>query len=168
MSGDHYIQQYTADQIPFYVHMRTGITSWTLPPHASPDAVKYITHLTEQGVPYYEDVENGTTSWTLPLEKLSTAARRNSIAIKKMDRRETDAFMAEEEKSRTTQMKTSGGILHSSKGGISSIKEEDEESTSDKSGSIQGIVSRAPFSGPIQGGSESENNTGSSCSLYDD
>jgi hypothetical protein len=169
-SSNHFIQQYTSDQIPFYVNMRTGATSWTLPPHAGPDAVKYITHLTDQGVPYYEDVQNGSTSWTLPLEKLSTAARRNSMAIKKMDRRETDAFMAEEEKShRSSQKQTSGTATatatatspsSSTSLHIASITEEDEDdNVSDTSGSVHETVSRAPFSMP-QGGSESESNTG--------
>ena len=180
MSSNHYIQQYTADQIPFYVHMRTGVTSWTLPAHAGPDAVKYITHLTEQGVPYYEDVHAGSTSWTLPLEKLSTAARRSSMAIKKMDRRETDAYMAEEEKNNkannlnspvNSNKSTSRGKAGTGAG--MGILEEGEGEESDASGgSAEGrsrsrsrgeTVTRAPFStsGPQgQGGSESDYNTG--------
>ena len=156
--SNHYIQQYTSDQIPFYVNMRTGVTSWTLPPHAGPDAVKYITHLTDQGVPYYEDVQNGSTSWTLPLEKLSTSARRNSMAIKKMDRRETDAFMAEEEKKQRVASKQASSSPSTPRN-IVSITEEEDESVSDTSGSVHETVSRAPFS-VQQAGSESESNTG--------
>jgi len=156
--SNHFIQQYTSDQIPFYVNMRTGVTSWTLPPHAGPDAVKYITHLTDQGVPYYEDVQNGSTSWTLPLEKLSTAARRNSMAIKKMDRRETDAFMAEEEKNQRAAQKQASPSSSTPRHIVSITEEDEDESVSDTSGSMHETVSRAPFS-VQQAGSESESNT---------
>lgn len=92
------------------------------------------------------------------------------MAIKKMDRRETDAFMAEEEKShRSSQKQTSGTATatatatspsSSTSLHIASITEEDEDdNVSDTSGSVHETVSRAPFSMP-QGGSESESNTG--------
>ena len=73
--------------------MRTGVSSWTLPEGTPQSAVKYITHLTDQGIPYYEDTEKKTTTWTLPLEKLSTAARRSSMALRKMNRRQSNVFM---------------------------------------------------------------------------
>lgn len=90
---DWYIQQYTQDKIPFFVHMRTGVSMWSLPEGTPQSAVKFITHLTDNGIPYYENVETGTTSWTLPLDQLSTAARRTSMALKKMNRRQSEHFM---------------------------------------------------------------------------
>ena len=91
---DHYIQQYTVDKVPFFVNMKSGVSSWTLPEGTPLTAVKYITHLTPEGIPYYEDTEKKTTSWTLPVEKLSTSARRTSVALVKMNRRQSNVFMA--------------------------------------------------------------------------
>lgn len=91
--SDSYIQQYTVDKVPFFVNMKTGVSSWSLPEGTPPSAVKFITHLTDQGIPYYEDTEKKTTSWTLPLEKLSTNARRSSMALTKMNRRQSNVFM---------------------------------------------------------------------------
>jgi hypothetical protein len=74
--------------------MHSGISTWTLPEGTPEEAVKYITHLTDQGIPYYEDTATKTTTWTLPLEKLSTAARRSSMALRKMNRRQSNVFMS--------------------------------------------------------------------------
>ncbi len=93
-NGTSYIQQYTTDKVPFYVDMTSGVSTWTLPEGAPETAVKYITHLTDQGIPYYEDTMTKTTSWTLPVEKLSTSARRSSMALRKMTRRQSNVFMA--------------------------------------------------------------------------
>lgn len=96
---EHYIQQYTVDKVPFFVNMRSGVSSWTLPEGTPLSAVKYITHLTAEGIPYYEDTEKKTTSWTLPVEKLSTSARRSSVALVKMNRRQSNIFMEQQETS---------------------------------------------------------------------
>jgi hypothetical protein len=93
-SEEHYIQQYTVDKVPFFVNMKSGVSSWTLPEGTPLNAVKYITHLTDDGLPYYEDTEKKTTSWTLPVEKLSSSARRTSVALVKMNRRQSNVFMA--------------------------------------------------------------------------
>ena len=73
--------------------MQSGVSTWTLPEGTPESAVKFITHLTDQGIPYYEDTATKTTSWTMPLEKLSTAARRSSMALRKMNRRQSNVFM---------------------------------------------------------------------------
>lgn len=97
LTEEHYIQQYTVDKVPFFVNMKSGVSSWTLPEGTPLSAVKYITHLTPEGIPYYEDTEKKTTSWTLPVEKLSTSARRSSVALVKMNRRQSNVFMASQE-----------------------------------------------------------------------
>jgi hypothetical protein len=93
-SDERYIQQYTVDKVPFFVNMVSGVSSWTLPEGTPLSAVKYITHLTDEGIPYYEDTEKKITSWTLPVDKLSTSARRSSVALVKMNRRQSNVFMA--------------------------------------------------------------------------
>jgi hypothetical protein len=111
-SEDHYIQQYTVDKVPFFVHMKTGVSSWTLPEGTPLTAVKYITHLTPEGIPYYEDTEHKTTSWTLPVDKLSSSARRSSVALVKMNRRQSNVFMAaanQEQAEAATVVATEGG-----------------------------------------------------------
>lgn len=116
-SEDHYIQQYTVDKVPFFVHMKTGVSSWTLPEGTPLTAVKYITHLTPEGIPYYEDTENKTTSWTLPVEKLSSSARRSSVALVKMNRRQSNVFMAAANQEQTEAAATTvegGGEHHGS------------------------------------------------------
>jgi hypothetical protein len=94
IQNDSFIQQYNADRIPFFVNMRTGVSYWELPEGVTKSHVKYITHFTENGDVYYEDVEKGTTSWTLPVEKLSASARRSSLALKKMNREQSELFIS--------------------------------------------------------------------------
>lgn len=84
----------TTDKVPFYVDMHSGVSTWTLPEGTPIEAVKYITHLTDQGMPYYEDTATRQTTWVLPIEKLSTAARRSSMALRKMNRRQSNVFMS--------------------------------------------------------------------------
>ena len=97
--------------------MKTGVSSWTLPEGTPLTAVKYITHLTPEGIPYYEDTENKTTSWTLPVEKLSSSARRSSVALVKMNRRQSNVFMAAANQEQTEAAATTvegGGDSHGS------------------------------------------------------
>lgn len=81
-----YVQQYTIDRTPFYMHLYSGEVMWFLPRGTPESAVKFITHITESGVPYYENVEKKSTTWTLPLEKMTSLARRNATNYRKYSR----------------------------------------------------------------------------------
>lgn len=116
--SDIYFMQYTADRIPFYVHTRTGISSWELPEGVSQSAIKFITHFTENGEVYYEDVEKGITSWTFPVEKLSTAARRSSVALQKMNRQQSELFISNDNESGSGSL---NGIRSSSDAGNNAL-----------------------------------------------
>lgn len=81
-----YVQQYTIDRTPFFMHLYSGEVMWFLPRGTLQSAVKYITHVTETGVPYYENVEKKATQWTLPLEKMTSLARKNASTYRKYSR----------------------------------------------------------------------------------
>lgn len=89
----HYLQSYDQDHTPYYVNMISGDSMWSLPYGTPVSDVLFITHLNEEGVPYYENVKTGETSWQLPVDEMSPAARRNSTALKKMTRRQSETFM---------------------------------------------------------------------------
>ena len=121
--------------------MHSGVSTWTLPEGTPETAVKYITHLTDQGIPYYEDTATKTTSWTLPLEKLSTAARRSSMALRKMNRRQSNVFMS------AANTETAATLA-----ALRDLDEDDAEKGS--SGSRSLTRNKAPFSTTSQGSGE--------------
>lgn len=122
--GSHenaYVQQYTIDRTPFYMHLHSGEVMWFLPRDTPQTAVKYITHVTESGVPYYENVEKKTTHWTLPLEKMTSLARKNASTYRKYSRPQVEAklhityedarkesYLANNKKSSTNSLAKSG------------------------------------------------------------
>lgn len=114
---DIYLQQFTIDRTPFFMHLYSGEVMWFLPRETPQSAVKFITHVNEKGVPYYENLEKKTTSWTLPLEKMSSLARKNASTFRKYSRSQVEEklHISYEDAMResylpTTSKKGSGGL----------------------------------------------------------
>ena len=64
-----YFQLFNAEEIPFFVDMRTGAASWTLPDFTPMNKISFISHINtsdENSSLYYEEVQSGEVSWELP------------------------------------------------------------------------------------------------------
>lgn len=83
---DPYIHIFNIEDVPIYVHCRTGVADWIIPEGVDiKRSLVCMSHLEEDGARYYEILADHSTHWELPAELLGMGKKACNLCLQLED-----------------------------------------------------------------------------------